>query len=326
MLEKIKDLILYLITTNLFLANILIIILIISFVLIISSLFENRKVVLKRKNDITLRKRFSTKIDKVINKINRIKSIRDNLANDIALITQKNNTTNKIYANDIIGLLVFIFVAILIFSFVFFKNVIVKISIPIIVITLIIALLNKRIDNKRDRARKDIPKVIKVYTSAFAYDKNSLSALEHSLKFLPQSHKGQFLRLIESIRSQTDYESAVNEYAQRINEPMCYAFAETLKTSRFDTNGALDGLLELQNLIKIEDKRKMSITNKIRDKKLTMIICPIAVITVIAFERYLAGSAITDFFLNSIAGQIILLVAAIIMVFTAIASYVISKL
>ena len=298
----------------------------ISLILIFTSTINKKVTLKKRKGEMKNSKIFewlSTYIDK--NKF--IANQRNKLTINLALITNKSHKNNKIIANNIISAYVSFFIITILISFLFIKNLIFIIIVSLFIIIIPLWYMIIFFKKKRLKARNDFGEVVSIFTTHFAYEKNILNALNSSKGEIPETHKYEFIRLITSMQADTDYINAVNEYENRINYTLCSVFCEILKSSMFNTDGTLEGLIELENLISIEKKSQQIRVNKLDKRKNNIYLWIFLNFVFLAINYALLGSlVIKEFFLHTFAGQLIAFLQMVAIIFALFVIYVVEKI
>lgn len=292
--------------------------------LIISSFYRGKKVTLKKRN---IKYKSANTFVKYIDNIPKLKEIRDRLSIDLALLTSKNSKTNTIYANNIISSLILLFMFISIFSFIFFKYILLKILVPIISISLIIFILDKIIDNKRKIVKQDLEEVISVFITQYAKCMNKLTAMQNSMLFIPDSHKYEFNRLIAAMGSSDDYNKELDEYAQRLSDtddPIIELFVEILKTD--NSENILDALLELPSYIMNSKKTSMQRKNKLHNKKLNLYFIIATNLGAVIVSIILLGDYALNYYFNTFWGQLLIIIASIFAFISLFTVYIADKI
>lgn len=285
--------------------------LLIILLLIISSFSFNSKITLKRNKKIWHLKT-SKILTEYINKNKYLKEKRDVLARDIAFITQKNSKTNKDFANSIIYIFFIIAILVVIISAIFVKYTILKLIIPVLVITLIVLIFNFEINKRRKIAKKDFGRVIKVFTTKYSKSNNILQSFNDSIEDIPNSHKYEFNRLISSMGSATKYINALDEYALRIDDLMCYLFVEILKIGMKRNDYILYALIELENDIAKDKKAEKIKNNKLNDKKLNIYLGIFCIFGAYLIDIGLLGDYAKNLYFSTFAGQVFIMIATVI--------------
>lgn len=292
--------------------------------LIISSFYRGKKVTLKKRN---IKYKSANTFVKYIDNIPKLKEIRDRLSIDLALLTSKNSKTNTIYANNIISSLILLFMFISIFSFIFFKYILLKILVPIISISLIIFILDKIIDNKRKIVKQDLEEVISVFITQYAKCMNKLTAMQNSMLFIPDSHKYEFNRLIAAMGSSDDYNKELDEYAQRLSDtddPIIELFVEIIKTD--NSENILDALLELPSYIMNSKKTSMQRKNKLHNKKLNLYFIIATNLGAVIVSIILLGDYALNYYFNTFWGQLLIIIASIFAFISLFTVYIADKI
>lgn len=294
-------------------------------VLIISSFTYGEKKITLKKKSIVRHSLISKRVTAVINKIPALSRIRDKIATNLALLTQKNSKTNKIYANNIITILIFFYTIISVISVIVFRFWFLKIIVPLVIISLTIFILVTLFNKKRNIAKRDFAEVISVFTTQYAVNLNVLKALQLSMYYIPRSHKYEFSRLITSMQSSEDYIAALDEYAQRIDYIMAYLFVEILKTNYIKNDNILYALVDLQNSISLEKKTLLQRTNTLKDKKSNIYFALVFIICAILIGIYLLEDYAINFYFKSFLGQLLLLLSVVVLVSVLLFMYVAEK-
>jgi Flp pilus assembly protein TadB len=280
-------------------------------VLIISSFSFNGKITLKRNKRIWHLK--SSKVFvKYIEKSKYLKEKRDTLARDIAFISQKNSNSNKIIANTIIYVFTIFMIIVTVVSVIFLNYFILKLVVPIILMIMILFMFSFELNRRRKKARKDFGKVVKIFTTKYAKSFNTLLAFQESIEDIPSSHIYEFNRLISSMGSATDYIEALNEYAARINDLMCYLFIEILKIGFKRNEYVLYALIDLENDIAVEKKAEKIKNNKLGDKKMNIYLGIFAIFGSFIITITFIGDYAKNLYFSTFGGQVFILAGIII--------------
>lgn len=319
---EIKDFLITFLLEN----KIILLILVSGLALILSSIFFNKKVTLKKRKDSVKHIKILATFCKYIENVKFIKSKRDELSINLALITHKNTKTNKIYADNIISLFIAFMLFTIVGTTIFIKNIILKLLLPILFIVVIPLIFDRVIERKRMKAKSDFKEVISIYTSKYSYCLNIIKAFERSIKDIPSSHKYEFTRLISSFKARGDYIKALNEYALRINDNFCYAFVEIIKASYFDNTQTINALIELENAISIDKKNELNRINKTGQNKMQIYFWMICIVVFGLLEYKILGSFAINFFTNTFSGQALMLVVIVAVMLVFITMHIVDRI
>lgn len=306
--------------------RLLLILLLVGIALIILPLFKSNKIVLKKRRKIAKHSFLGEQLSSIIDKVSFMRNARDKLAIDLALITSKNSKSNKIYATNLISLFMVLSMALIIFFILFLNNIILKFAAPLFCIITLPLIFKYLVDMKRKKAREEFAEVISSFTSQFALCFNVLTALQRSMNDIPGIHKYEFSRLITGIQSTEDYKRAIDEYALRINTNLCFVFAEILKASINNNEGTLEGLIELENMITVEKQSQAQKVNKLKKRNGNIMLWFVFCIFFTIIDFFLMGDFVSNFYSNTLGGQVILIASVLIVLVVFILTYMVNKL
>lgn len=294
--------------------------------LIVSSLFIDKKVTLKKRKNQIKHNKIAEFLYRYIDKIKFISDKRDKFAIQLALITKASTRSNKIYANNIISTFFFLTILAFLLSIIFIQNLILKISIPMLLFIMIPFIFDYFISKKRKKAIEDFAKIISSFTSQFAYSFNVLYSLQESIKDIPDTYKYEFSRLITVMNSEEDYIQALDEFASRINYNLCYIFVEILKSAFYNNAGTVESLIELENLTSLHKKSQLSSDNELNEKKSNIFLWFIFAILFLIVDIVFIGDFTINFYLHTFLGQVIMLISIIVSIIVLIITYVVDKI
>lgn len=276
-------------------------------ILIISMFVKGRKVTLKRRKSVRNMRNIKI-LSVIIEKIPFALKLRNKLSIDLAVITKKEKRYNLKYAEILIVMIVFIFCTSLVLSIILLRYAVLVIFVPILSTLISIMILLKIIEVSRKRLKNDIPEIILIFTSKFAVTENVLRSLQESMKFIPDTHKYEFTRLITAMASAEDYVSALEEYKTRINDPFCDNFVELLKTNYIRNENILQGLVELQTYIATAKKIELTRHNELYDQRLNLYLGIVFVLFSMCLDIYLLGDFCVDYYFETFGGLLLTIV------------------
>lgn len=293
--------------------------------LVISSFSFNENITIKRKKHIWHIKTSKGLVD-FIEKNSLLTEKRNILARDIAFISQKNRVTNINIANTLIYVFVTFMSVSTVFCLIFMKYYILKFVVPILIMIIILFLFSFELNRRRQKAKRDFGRVVKIFTTKYAKSRNTILAFQESIEDIPDSHKYEFNRLISSMSTATDYIVALNEYAERIDDLMCYLFVEILKIGFKRNDYVLLALIDLENDIAVEKKAEKIKNNKLGDKKMNIYLGIAGIFGAYAIVLKFIGSYARNFYFVTFEGQLFMVVSIVIVSIILVCISVFSKL